>query len=144
MGCPVRATDIYSRLSSILPKHTTDRWFGYVCRMPRGNIDSQTFKHYYKGQRKRGRPLKRWRDQTRDDTGLPLFKAERYTVNRAGLDNFPDESEGRYDTYKSCKSSHQEQINLSDPYEAWASGRGGGGGRVGGMCPLSEFDLCTA
>ena len=53
--------------------------------MPRYNSVSQVFKQgLVQRQRKRGRALKKWSDQIRNDTGLPLLKAEGYAINRAG------------------------------------------------------------
>ena len=37
------------------------------------------------GQRKRGRPLKRWSDQIRNDTGLPLLTAQQYVILVVGV-----------------------------------------------------------
>ena len=48
----------------------------------RDNIVRQGYKHDFNGQRKRGRPLKRWSDQIKNDTGLPLVTVERHAINR--------------------------------------------------------------
>ena len=50
---------------------------GYVCRMQRQNIIRQAYKQDFKGQRKRGRPLKRRIDQIRNNTGHPLLTAKK-------------------------------------------------------------------
>ena len=47
-------------------------------------IVRQAYKQDFKGQQKRGKPLKRWSDQFRGDTGLRRLTAEQYAVNRAG------------------------------------------------------------
>ena len=51
-----------------------------VCK--EDNIVRQVYKQDFKGQQKRGRPLKRWNDQIRNDTGLPLLTTERHAINR--------------------------------------------------------------
>ena len=63
-------------------RHRRFRWFGHVCWMRRNNIVMQASKHDFNGPRKRGRPLKRWSDQIKNDTGLPLLTAERHVTNR--------------------------------------------------------------
>ena len=63
-------------------RHTILRWFGHVCHMQRDNIVRQAYKQDFKEQQKRGRPLKRWCDQIRNDTGFPLLTAEQHTINR--------------------------------------------------------------
>ena len=42
------------------------------------NIVRQSYKQDFKGQRKRGRPLKRWSSHTRNDTGLPLLREDQH------------------------------------------------------------------
>ena len=39
-------------------------------------------KHTHMTSKDLGRPLKRWSDQNRNDTGLPLLTAERHAINR--------------------------------------------------------------
>ena len=51
------------------------RCFGHVCQIPRDNIVRQAYKQDFKGQWKRGRPLNRWTDKIRNDTGLPRLTA---------------------------------------------------------------------
>ena len=63
-------------------RHRRRRWFGRVCCMQRENIVRQVYKQDFKGQQKRGRPLKRWSDQIRNDTRLPLLTAEWHAINR--------------------------------------------------------------
>ena len=46
------------------------RWFEHSCRIQRDYIIRETYKHDFIGQRKRGRPLKRWSDQIRNYTGF--------------------------------------------------------------------------
>ena len=74
--------------NTFIPESITDvirqrrlRWFGHVCHM-RDNIVSQAYKQDFKGHQKRGRTLKRWSDQIRNDTGLSLLTAERHAINR--------------------------------------------------------------
>ena len=62
-------------------KHRRLRLFGHVCHMLRDNIVRQAYKQDFKGQRKRGRPLKRWSDKIRNDTGLLLLTAEWHAIN---------------------------------------------------------------
>ena len=51
---------------------------GHVCRMQRDSIFRQAYKQDFKGQWNTGRPLKRWSDQIRNDTRLPLLAAEQH------------------------------------------------------------------
>ena len=65
-----------------LIRHKGLSWFGHVCRMQRYNIVRRAYKQDFRGQWKRGRPLNKWSDQIRNDTGLPLLTAERHAINR--------------------------------------------------------------
>ena len=58
------------------------KWFGHVNRR---NPESALYKAYrgdFSKRRPKGRPPKRWSDQIRADTGLPLRTAERQTMDR--------------------------------------------------------------
>ena len=96
-------TPLPLNLSTDVIRH---RWFGHVCRMQRDNIIRQAYKQDFKGQQKRGRPLKRWSDQIRNDTGLPLLTAERHAINRT-------EQRGAFMSSQVSQSNH----NLSTTKE---------------------------
>jgi hypothetical protein len=57
-------------------------WFGHVCRLPNDSLVQRMYKEDFKKKRKRGRPPKRWTDQIKEDTGLPLLTAEKYAKDR--------------------------------------------------------------
>ena len=59
------------------------RWFGHIARRPNGNYVADAFTGSFKSKRPRGRPQKRWVDQIRDDTGLPIATAAKYAADRA-------------------------------------------------------------
>ena len=60
------------------------RWFGHVSRRPPENFVSRAYRQDFPNPRPRGRPGKRWIDQVREDTGLPIATAERRAANRRG------------------------------------------------------------
>ena len=58
------------------------RWFGHVVRRPGGNYVLEAFKGTFDNTRHKGRPPKRWADQIREDTGLPVATAAKYAADR--------------------------------------------------------------
>ena len=60
------------------------RWFGHVTRRPEKSYVRKALKERFHKPRPRGRPHKRWEDQIREDTGLPLPTAERSAAERTG------------------------------------------------------------
>ena len=59
------------------------RWFGQVSRRPEQNYVAEAFNGTFTSNRNRGRPPKRWQDQIREDTGLPVATAVKYASDRA-------------------------------------------------------------
>ena len=59
------------------------RWFGHVARRPKLNYVSASFTGNFTNKRPKGRPPKRWIDQIRDDTGLPIATAVKYAADRS-------------------------------------------------------------
>ena len=60
------------------------RWFGHVTRRPPENYVSRVYRHDFANSRPRGRPAKRWIDQVRQDTGIPIATAELRAADRKG------------------------------------------------------------
>jgi hypothetical protein len=58
------------------------RWFGHVIRRPSTGYVHSCYKKDFPNKRPRGRPPKRWKDQIREDTGLPILTAERNALQR--------------------------------------------------------------
>ena len=58
------------------------KWFGHVVRLPQNSYVSIAYKQDFLVKRSKGRPPKRWSDQLRNDTGLPLLTAERIGKDR--------------------------------------------------------------
>ena len=58
------------------------KWFGHVCRKQTTSLVYQSYKQVFPQKRPKGRSPKRWSDQIRNDTRLPLLTAERNTKNR--------------------------------------------------------------
>ena len=58
------------------------KWFGHVCRKSNSSLVYQSFKQNFHQRRRRGRPPKRWSDNIKQDTNLPLLTAERYSRNK--------------------------------------------------------------
>ncbi len=58
-------------------KKKRNSWFGHVVRRPRDEYVAVAYREDFGNPRPRGRPPKRWRDQIREDTGLPLPTVER-------------------------------------------------------------------
>ena len=58
------------------------QWFGHMNRLPSTSFVHMSYKEDFDGTRPKGRPPKRWSDQIREDTGLPLLTAERYCQDR--------------------------------------------------------------
>ncbi len=58
------------------------KWFGHVCRKQTTSLVYQSYKQDFPQKRSKGRPPKRWSDQIRNDTRLPLLTAERNTKDR--------------------------------------------------------------
>ena len=56
--------------------------FGHVNRRPMDSAIYRAYKDDFRGTRPAGRPAKRWSDQIRSDTNLPLLTAERNTMDR--------------------------------------------------------------
>ena len=53
------------------------QWFCHgVLRLPECSFVNITYKHDFDGKRPKGRPPKRWSDQLRSNTGLPLLTTE--------------------------------------------------------------------
>ena len=73
--------NIKIRKDIFTPEFITDV-IRHICHMQRDNIVRQAYKQDFNGQQKRGRPLKRWSDQIRNDTGLTLLTAEWHAINR--------------------------------------------------------------
>ena len=59
-------------------------WFGHVVRRPSTHFVTRAFRQDFSNPRPRGRPAKRWRDQIRSDTGLPIETLERHALDRGG------------------------------------------------------------
>ena len=57
-------------------------WFGHINRLPNTSYVLHTYKSGFPGPRPRGRPPKRWEDQIKKDTGLPLRTAEKVAMDR--------------------------------------------------------------
>ena len=57
-------------------------WFGHVNRKGENSYVYRAYKDNFKDKRPHGRPPKRWADQIREDTGLPLLTAEKYAKDR--------------------------------------------------------------
>ena len=84
-----RLQNIKIREDTFTPESITDiakeeilGWFEHICHMQIDNIVRQAYKQDFKGQRKKERPLKRWRDKIRNDTGPPLLTPEQHAINR--------------------------------------------------------------
>ena len=58
------------------------RWFGHVVRKPHENFVSRAYRQDFPNPRPRDRPAKRWIDQVREDTSLPIATAERRANDR--------------------------------------------------------------
>jgi hypothetical protein len=58
------------------------QWFGHVVRLPKCSYVNIAYKQDFDGKRPKGRPPKRWSDQLRLDTGLPLLTAEKTCQDR--------------------------------------------------------------
>ena len=58
------------------------KWFGHVNRRDRDSLVYRAYSQSFPNPRPAGRPPKRWTDQIRADTGLPLQTAERNTMDR--------------------------------------------------------------
>ena len=60
------------------------KWFGHISRRPPNSYVSLALRQDFPNPRPRGRPPKKWTDQIRKDTGLPLATAERRAADREG------------------------------------------------------------
>ena len=58
------------------------KWFGHVCRRDAESMVQKAYKEDFTKRRPRGRPPKRWVDQIKADTGLPVLTAERRARDR--------------------------------------------------------------
>ena len=58
------------------------KWFGHVCRKEAESMLQKVYKEDFTKRRTCGRPPKRWVDQIKSDTGLPILTAERRARNR--------------------------------------------------------------
>ena len=58
------------------------RWFGHIVRRPCTSYVNLSYKEDFTSSRPRGRPPKRWKDQIKEDTGLPIGTAERNALQR--------------------------------------------------------------
>ncbi len=58
------------------------RWFGHIARRPPESYVAQAYRQDFTNPRRRGRPQKRWINQVREDTGLPIATAERRASDR--------------------------------------------------------------
>lgn len=54
-----------------------NRWFEHVVRRPQDEYVSVAYREDFQNRRPRGRPPRRWKDQVREDRGLPLPTVER-------------------------------------------------------------------
>ena len=61
------------------------KWFGHISRRSPNSYVSLALRQDFPNPRPRGRPPKKWTDQIRKDTGLPLATAERRAADREGL-----------------------------------------------------------
>lgn len=71
-----RELGLESTITDIIKKKRNS-WFGHVVRRPQDEYIAVAYRGNFENQRPRGRPPKRWRDQIREDTGLPLPTVER-------------------------------------------------------------------
>ena len=78
-----KTLNITNTISEVITQRRL-KWFGHVVRRPDENYVSKAFRQDLQGRRSRGRPRKRWSDQIRSDTGLPLRTAERRAYDREG------------------------------------------------------------
>ena len=94
-------TPLHLNLSQMSPD--IEDSFGHVFRMQRGNIVRQACKQDFKGHRKRGRQLKRWSDQIRNDAGSwsRLFrkKLKAHDPEREGINKVQQDSWHAYLTH---------------------------------------------
>ena len=58
------------------------KWFGHIIRQPNTSYVKKVYKEEFNGKRPKGRPPKRWSDQIRLDTDVPLLTAERASKDR--------------------------------------------------------------
>ena len=58
------------------------KWFGHINRLPDTSFVHLIYKSEFPGPRPIGRPPKRWEDQIKSDTGLPLRTAEKVDKDR--------------------------------------------------------------
>ena len=77
----IRSEEIRQRLHipSTINEEVTKRrlrWFGHISRMPQHRLPIQAYRNDFDKRRPPGRPHTRWRDQVRNDVGLPLPEAE--------------------------------------------------------------------
>ena len=57
-------------------------WFGHVIRRNPNSYVNISYKNDFRNKRPQGRPPKRWTDQIKEDTSLPLLTAERNALQR--------------------------------------------------------------
>ena len=58
------------------------QWFGHVMRLPESSYVRKAYKDDFNKKRTKGRPPKRWTDQIKNDVGIPLLTAEKYSLDR--------------------------------------------------------------
>jgi hypothetical protein len=63
------------------------KWFGHVTRSNTAGYVYAAYRDDFKRKRLPGRPRKRWKDQIKDDLGLPLATAERVAKDRENWRN---------------------------------------------------------
>ena len=78
-----RMLDMETTIIDVIRKKRL-RWFGHVVRRPSESYVSKAYRQDFTNRRPRGRPAKRWTDQIKSDTGLPLLTAERRATDRRG------------------------------------------------------------
>ena len=76
-----RALGIPSTIIDIVKKKRL-KWYGHVVRKTNVSYVKKIYNNDFEGSRPRGRPPKKWKDQIRVDTNLPLLTVERMAKNR--------------------------------------------------------------
>jgi hypothetical protein len=76
------ALNVSSTISDVI-KQKRLRWFGHITRRPPESYITQAYRQDFRNPRLKGRPPKRWADQVRADTGLPIATAERRAASRS-------------------------------------------------------------
>ena len=100
----IRNTDIRKRLGvkktiiDIIRKRRL-KWFGHLNRFPDSSYVKKVYRDDFKNKRPRGRPPKRWSDQIRFDTNLPLLTAERLAKDGTRWNQSPSEEPIKLDIH---------------------------------------------